>query len=194
MLTVKILPTAYFGSIGYFQRITAAEMVEIENSETYPKQTFRNRAQILTANGALSLSIPVVKPNGSKSKTGEIHTDNSQNWKNTHWRAIESAYASAPFFEHYEKELRELVYAEEENLVLRNLNQATRILSLVDLAPKISIAKDYQGLNLEQENELLQAYRKYKQVFKDYTQEHLENLSVLDAWMNLGPMFRGVLG
>src|SRR3989338_9165958 len=95
-----LFPTAYFGRIAYFQEIMRNRSVSIEVWDTFPKQTFRNRCVILGAQGPLRLTLPVEKPNGSKSLTNEILVVKSDEWRNNHWRAIKSAYSAAPYFDH----------------------------------------------------------------------------------------------
>ena len=115
-----IFPIQYFGSISYYKDLVSCENVAFEIWDTYPKQTNRNRTSIYTSNGILELTIPVRKPNGSKTVTKDILIDNSQDWRKTHWRAIESAYKHSAYFEHYETELKALIYQEEKSLVLFN--------------------------------------------------------------------------
>ena len=52
-----VFPTAYFGSIAYFQQIMQHGSVSVEVWDTFPKQTFRNRCVILGAQGPLRLTL-----------------------------------------------------------------------------------------------------------------------------------------
>ena len=67
----------------------------------YQKQTTRNRCHIMSANGIQKLIIPIKH---SKKENESLHDynakiDNSQNWKVKHWKSIQNAYRSSPFFE-----------------------------------------------------------------------------------------------
>ncbi len=84
--------------------------------EHYVKQTVRNRYHILTANGVESLSIHVQGQKGDKTPTGEIQLDYQKNWVRDHLRAVESAYRSAPFFEHYFPYFEDFISTRYENL------------------------------------------------------------------------------
>ncbi|MFA6351435.1 MAG: WbqC family protein, partial [Bacteroidales bacterium] len=55
------LSTAYFGPTHYFDLIKKAEVVWVEACENYQKQSYRNRCRILSANGPITLSIPIKK-------------------------------------------------------------------------------------------------------------------------------------
>jgi hypothetical protein len=67
--------------------------VRIETAENYVKQTYRNRCSIAAANGPLSLSIPIVKPDTLKCQTKDIRISDHGNWRHLHWNAL--AYSSA---------------------------------------------------------------------------------------------------
>lgn len=115
-----LFPTAYFGSIAYFQQLLRYPSAEIEVWDTFPKQTFRNRSTILGPQGEHRLTLPVEKPNGSRSLTGEILVSDVQDWRSNHWRAIRSNYAAAPYFDHYAREIEDLIFTREPNLVAYN--------------------------------------------------------------------------
>ena len=56
------IATAYLGPIQQYCKMLQYPEVRIETAENYVKQTYRNRCVIAAANGPLSLSIPIVKP------------------------------------------------------------------------------------------------------------------------------------
>ncbi|MCD6178831.1 MAG: WbqC family protein, partial [Bacteroidales bacterium] len=61
-----LLSTAYFPPILHYAWLLKNQEISVEQFETFPKQTFRNRCVILSANGLQSLTVPVIKPNGAK--------------------------------------------------------------------------------------------------------------------------------
>jgi hypothetical protein len=135
-----LFPTAYFGSIAYFQLLLRYNSAVIEVCDTFPKQTFRNRCTILTPQGQQRLSLPVEKPNGSKSLTKDIRVIDAIGWKNDHWRAIQSAYAHAPYFEHYAPAIHELIFHPDETLVTYNSRITTTIARLFDCEIALEIS------------------------------------------------------
>ena len=63
--SVILMSTAYLPPIAYMAFLFSCSNIIIEKEETYPKQTYRNRCEILSANGIINLSIPVNKPHGN---------------------------------------------------------------------------------------------------------------------------------
>ena len=70
-----LLPTSYLPPINYFSQVLNNESVFIEQHEHFIKQTYRNRCDILSSNGKLSLSIPL-QNNGDK----EIISEKKISW------------------------------------------------------------------------------------------------------------------
>lgn len=98
-----ILSTAYLGNVQYYTKLLSGEAV-IDLHENYQKQSYRNRCEILTANGVASLVVPVLRPSGQKVKTRDIRIDNSKKWRHQHFQAIVSAYGGSPYFFYYKDE------------------------------------------------------------------------------------------
>ncbi|TVR42596.1 MAG: hypothetical protein EA394_03075 [Bacteroidia bacterium] len=97
-----LIPTAYLPPLEYMVAMLAHSKAEVDLHETYPKQTWRNRCRILTANGVLDLTIPVTRPMGNHTRTLAVMTSSHEPWQQKHWRAISSAYRKAPYFIFYE--------------------------------------------------------------------------------------------
>ena len=96
-----VLPTAYWGPISYYQSLLQADTVAIEQWESFPKQTYRNRMLIAGANGAQLLSIPVGKCE-SKQYSKDVKISYQSKWQHQHWMALVSAYQHTPYFLYYE--------------------------------------------------------------------------------------------
>jgi len=193
-----IFPTSYFGNIEFYKKLSSYDSVLVESYETYPKQTFRNRCEITTANGLLPLSIPIEKPNGSKTRTNEILLSSKEKWQLIHWRAIEAAYASSPYFEYYEQEVKELIFQQELNLTQFNHNIIKRIQKWLDLPTQLIYTDKYNHIdsNLDFRNLFSKSINPrefkhdyYQQVF-EIENGFFQNVSILDSIFCLGPMAR----
>lgn len=101
------LSTAYLPCLDYFALAAGGGELVIEIHETYPRQTWRNRCRILTANGVFDLVVPVIRPGGGKTPTAEVRPDTEKPWQKQHWRTIHSAYSKAPYFLYYKDLVRE---------------------------------------------------------------------------------------
>lgn len=191
----SVFPTAYFGNIFYFYALVHAEKAIIEIHEHFVKQTIRTRCEILSANGPIHLSIPVSKPNGSKTLVKNIQICNKTNWKANHWRAIQSAYASAPFFDHYGSEVYQLIFSDHQFLYTFNESITNVLLNWLDIEFPISFTNEYSEFSNQKDFRLNNFERtevpipSYNQVFAT-KQNFFPNLSLLDLIMNEGPLAR----
>ena len=80
MNTTALLPSTYFGPIQLFQKVCAYENLLVEHYEHYIKQTFRSRCDIYSPNGALTLSVPLVKRN-KRCVIKDIRIAYDSNWQ-----------------------------------------------------------------------------------------------------------------
>ena len=112
-----ILTTAYLPNVQYISKILGGLPVLIEIYDTYQKQSYRNRCTILGANGPLDLIIPVKRPRGNHTKTLEVLIDYDTPWRQTHWKAIISAYKHSPFFNIFEEEFG-LAYQQKKKFLI----------------------------------------------------------------------------
>lgn len=196
------LATAYFPPIEYFLLLDKYENAVIETEETYPKQTFRNRCQIYSEKGLLTLTVPVSRPYGKFSKTKDINIFNETNWQRNHWRAICSAYQNSPYFLYYKDELEFFFTEKVQNLLHLNLEICKKICQLTGITSNISVAEEFiKPGNIEHDyryriSPKIQAnqtrFEHYTQVFSD-RHGFIENLSILDVLFNLGLQSREYL-
>lgn len=194
-----LLPVSYFGSLAYFSEVVKWSEIEIEAKENFPKQTYRNRCSILGANGIISLTIPVSKPNGSKTTMESIQIV-EDGWREIHWRSIRSAYESAPFFDYYGPEIEDLIFQKEKSLLEFDLKILKRIILWLDLPVKLSVTTSFESYATND----LRSSLVHKSSFQDYEKapylqvfpgEHSfrKDLSILDAILCEGPMARTLL-
>lgn len=72
----------------------------LNRQETYLKQTYRNRYDILGVNGRLCLTVPVERQHGIKTPIKDIRIA-GQTWRKQHISTLRSSYGRAAYFEHY---------------------------------------------------------------------------------------------
>ncbi|MBC7447733.1 MAG: WbqC family protein [Hymenobacteraceae bacterium] len=128
-------PAAWFAAA-----LTAPGGVLLERHEHYQKQTFRNRALILTAQGPKPLTVPVRGgASQHKQRADEILIDTSHDWARPHCRTLQSAYNRTPYFLYYADPLLALLLAPPPTLYA--LNRCILDLLLGWLAPALPVAE-----------------------------------------------------
>ena len=195
-----IIPTSYFGSIAYFKELAKHDKLLIEGKEHFPKQTYRNRCDIVGGDGIMTLSIPTKRSNGSKTPTDEVILSDEENWRVRHWRSITSAYQSAAYFDYYSIEVEALLFSKETNLLEFNTLITNRVIEWLDLKTTIEqttafnpiIENDYRVNLIGKDNFQETQKSPYIQVFPGEN-NFKESLSILDAIFCEGPMARNIL-
>ena len=190
------LSTAYLGPIQQYCKMLQYPEVRFETSENYIKQTYRNRCIIAAANGPLSLSVPIVKPETLKCQTKDIRISDHGNWRHLHWNALVSAYNMSPFFEYYADDFAP--FYERQYTFLLDFNEELRrlICESLDVRPHVTFTDHYERevtndfreiIRPKHEAEDLSFYPKaYYQVFRE-KYGFLPNLSIVDLLFNMGP-------
>jgi len=194
----------YLPSIPYFQQLLSADQLLLDAHEHYHKQTFRNRALILTAQGPQPLTVPVVDgARSEKIRTSEIAIDYRQNWMHRHFRTLQTAYGASPYFSYYADYLQD-IYAQKParlwelnlaflELIFRCLRWplpigfTTEYLSpTVAAAPPLADRRDYltPKSTLAAPEPDRPSHRPYPQVFGP---AFVPGLSVLDLLFMQGP-------
>ena len=191
---MTILPIAYFPSVHYLNEYFSEATTHLEIHENFVKQSIRNRCEILSGNGVLRLSIPLKHSNGIKIKTKDIRIDFGKSWQTNHWKAIKSAYASAPYFEDYEQQINQILLAKDEFLLDKNQRIFEFLFSVLEINKTISYTKiyteqterDFRTLDFMKNSFEI---KEYQQVFS-YRKGFYSNLSMIDLLMNEGPFIR----
>lgn len=192
-----LLHPCYFGPISQFVALAQSEEVIFENEDNYQKQTYRNRMYIYGANGKLLLNIPIkhTGTKGSHQKYREVKIENDFNWQKQHWKSLQTAYRTSPFFEFYEDELSGLYQKKETFLLDFNYKCLQLTLDLLQLDLEYRKTSKFETEVPSEENGrvLVNAktdknwnFEKYHQVFEN-KRGFLPNLCILDLLFNEGP-------
>lgn len=192
---MHILHPTYFPSIAHFVALIKADNIVFEAHDNYSKQTYRNRTCLYAANGKLTLNIPVHYSQNNRQKYRDVRIANEENWQEQHWKSIESAYKSSPFFEYYQDQLLPLFKVVKTNLFDFNIECLKTIYECLDLEfnyyltdeyhKEYKDASDYRYLVMAK-NEKVYKFNEYIQVF-NVKHGFIANLSVLDLLFNEGP-------
>ena len=190
-----LLHPTYFPSIVQMAAIVQADEVVFEIHDNYQKQTYRNRAYIATSTGKLLLNIPIKhSKDGTRLSYNDVQTEDSFPWQSQHWKSLQTAYRTSPYFEFYEDELEPLFTSEAIHLMAHNFDVFDLLCELLGLEISYTksteyfrepVQKDLRPLaNVKQETTI--ELTSYTQVFGS-NHGFLSNLSILDLLFNEGP-------
>jgi len=205
-----LLSTTYFGPVQWYQKLYRSEAVEIEEWESFQKQTYRNRCLIATTNGVQALTVPVersmnshLSPLTSHLYIKDIRISDHGNWRHLHWNALQSAYGESPFFDYYQDDIRP--FFEKRWTFLLDFNEDIRekMCELIDIQPEVSLTAEYSLTShlspltskkdfregIQPKHPAPDADFVPKPYYQVYQQKHgfLANLSILDLLFNMGP-------
>lgn len=188
------IPT-YFAPISQYAAIYQSEAITFEVEDNYQKQTYRNRCYIYGANGKLALNIPV-KHNTTegRKKTKDTLVENDFPWQQQHYKSLQSAYRSSPFFEFFEEDLLNIF--NKKYTFLQDLNIDTHLFVTDALQMEQNFAKtssyeltpnstDYRNLAIAKKGIEIEMDT-YIQMFDD-KHGFIPNLSILDLLFMEGP-------
>jgi len=188
-----ILYPSYFPSISHFVAIAQAKMVTFEMEDNYQKQTNRNRMYIYSPNGIQLLNIPIKHSQSPHQKTKEVRIESAFDWQKQHFKSLEAAYRTSPFFEYFEDDLAPIFQKKYTFLMDLNLESMAIVSKFLGLEfdydetseffHQIPEKEDYRYL-INGKKDTAQ-FEQYTQVFDD-KHSYLNNLSSLDLLFNEG--------
>ncbi len=183
----------YFPSISNYVAMVQSQGIVFEVEDNFQKQTNRNRCYIFSPNGIQLLNIPVKHSAEKNQKTKEVRIENNFDWQKQHFKSLEAAYRTSPFFEFFEDAIQP-IYT-KKHIFLMDLNFETMEVVSECLGAKLEFQKtteyfhevfdlkDFRGLaNGKKDNS---TFENYIQVFDD-KHGFLNNLSILDLIFNEG--------
>ncbi len=204
---MTILPLTYLGGVEWFARLAQDDCV-IDVGENWVKQTARNRAEIMTANGVAALTVPV-HGYGPRIATKEVRIDNSKRWQHTHWVSMVSAYRNSPFFDHYQERFAPVYARRFDFLIDLNLELLGVLTTAFGLTGTVKISENYvtaspDDIDLRGKKALRRpddptdkafpsrCFQEYTQVFAD-RMPFTAGLSAVDLLFCEGPSARELL-
>ncbi len=171
--------------------------------DNYQKQTYRNRCYICTDQGRHSLSIPIKHAGGSQGRQlyRDVRPDNQYPWQRQHWRSLQTAYRSSPFFEFFEEDFEPLYQRKFDFLLDFNFQIIETIARCLDhdIGSEQTTKFEVETNSITDARFLVNAKIElpvnldpYNQVFQD-KHGFVPGLSVLDLLFNEGNSALGYL-
>ncbi|ATA74148.1 MULTISPECIES: WbqC family protein [Capnocytophaga] len=196
MLESVLLHPTYFPSIAQFYWILNRPCV-LEVSDNYQKQTLRNRAYIYGANGKQALNLPIKHVGGETGRQlfKDVKVENHFPWQRLHWKSLETAYRTSPFFEYYEDDLRPIFEKNYTFLLDVNMDTIETVLACLQTDINFDKTVSYEAtpkhlkdarILTNAKKELPVEMTEYHQIFSD-KHGFIPNLSILDLLFHEGP-------
>lgn len=195
MIEQVLLHPTYFPSIAQFHLLLNYPCV-LEISDNYQKQTLRNRTYIYGANGKQALNLPIKHVGGDTGRQlyRDVKVENHFAWQRLHWKSLETAYRTSPYFEYYEDDLVRIFERSYTYLLDVNIDTIETVLACffmhinfdtTSIYEKEPQCKDYRYLS-SAKKEYPVTMPLYHQIFSD-KHGFIPNLSILDLLFHEGP-------
>jgi hypothetical protein len=191
-----VLPLFYLPPVEYFTELNIYNPdFVIEKHEHFPKQTYRNRANICSPDGLLTLVVPVVKGSKMHTPIKDVKISYDFNWQRLHWMSLQGCYRRSAYFEYYEDEFAIFYEMKEPYLFDYNEKLLQILLKLLKIKVTINYTHSYEaeylylkdlrhGIHPKKNTGFPQ--KTYYQLFEE-RQGFLKNLSIVDLLFNQGP-------
>ncbi|MEK0422689.1 MAG: hypothetical protein RLZ95_599 [Bacteroidota bacterium] len=174
----------YFGTIQYIQSLMIEKDIVFDNANAFTKMSFKNRTIIATAQGPLSLSIPIIGGRAQKKPLQDIKIDYQTAWHKQHFKSLASNYMRSPYFEYYESDLQAMY--QKQTIYLLDFLLTTNSWVKKQLRTHWNVVENLTSIeNRTYDAWLPKNYDQipdpivYQQVFEEKT-GFLPNLSILD--------------
>lgn len=186
------LPT-YFPSISHFVAMAQADGILFEVEDHFQKQTNRNRTYIYSPNGIQLLNIPIKHSKERHQVAKDVRIEWAFDWQKQHFKSLEAAYRTSPFFEYYEDKLMPLFIDKPTFLLDLNFRALELVVECLGMPFQYETTEEYFHARTDiKDFRLLANGKKDQTVVTEYTQvfadKHgfISNLSILDLLFNEG--------
>jgi hypothetical protein len=191
-----VLPLFYLPPVEYFAQLNSYNPdFVIEKHEHFPKQTYRNRANIYSPDGMLTLVVPVVKGSKVHTPVKDVKISYDFSWQRLHWMSLQGCYRRSAYFEYYEDEFATF-YEKKETFLFDYNDQLLRLLlKLLKIKAEINYTESYEAeysaltdfrQNINPKKDSVFEQKPYFQVFEE-RHGFMKNLSIVDLLFNQGP-------
>ncbi len=188
-----LLHPTYFPSISHFVAMAQADTIVLEMGDNFQKQTNRNRTYIYSPNGIQLLNIPIKHTIERHQNIKDVQLETAFDWQKQHFKSLEAAYRTSPFFEYFEDSLAPIFTKKYRFLIdlnLESMNIVSKCLGMpfeydetTEFFHEVTEYSDFR--NLVNGKKDTSSFDSYTQVFGD-KHGFINNLSVLDLLFNEG--------
>jgi hypothetical protein len=191
-----VLPLFYLPPVEYFTELNIYNPdFIIEKHEHFPKQTYRNRANIYSPDGMLTLVVPVVKGSKVHTPVQDVKISYDFRWQRLHWMSLQGCYRRSAYFEYYEDEFAIFYEAKEQFLFDFNEKLLHMLLKLLKIKASLKFTHTFEAEYPQLKDfrhsitpKKVSSYpqKPYYQLFEE-RHGFMTNLSIVDLLFNQGP-------
>jgi len=191
-----VMPMFYLPPVSYFTQLNKLKPdVVFEKEEHFPKQTYRNRANIYSPDGLLTLVVPVIKGSKNHTKTKDVKISYDFRWQRLHWMSLQACYRRSAYFEYYEDDFAPFYEKQFTYLFDYSTELLQLLLRLMKIKIELQFTGDYMPAypNLTDLRNAFNAktapdieQKPYFQVFEERN-GFMKDLSIADLLFNQGP-------
>lgn len=197
-----LLPALYLPPVSYFHVIHRNDSpIVLDQHEHFPKQTYRTRTTIGTANGRLDLIVPIVHGRRERRAMKDTLINYEFDWQRLHWLSLQTAYRSSAYFEFYEDDFAHFYEKKFEYLMDFNVQQLELVLKCLKINRVVSLSESFHAMQAENEyrtaihpkkSSVWENHTPYYQVFESMN-GFIPDLSIIDLLFNQGPQSKSYL-
>ena len=190
-----VVSNMYLPSVEFFRELSHHQHIQIDCSDRYHKQTYRNRCNVIGANGLQTLTVPVVSGHSMGMSYRDMKIAYDTRWQQVHWRSIEAAYKSSPFFEYYQDDFVGFYEKQYPFLFDYNVELFSLILGLIGFSVEKVVTLVSEPLDFNEDLRFMANCKQpkddgmtqpiYWQVFNQRF-PFVPNLSIIDLLFNMG--------
>ncbi|MFH1623590.1 MAG: WbqC family protein [Pseudomonadota bacterium] len=141
---ISIHQPAYIPWLGYFHKMSVADIFVILNTVQFEKNSFINRNRILQPDGReMWLTIPALTKADSKQQISKVLVDERVNWLDKHLRSISLCYSKSPYWD-----------KPEHGHAMREMFRLMRVFDWKDLDANLEFSSVYLGKMLGIDSEI----------------------------------------
>jgi len=157
-MRVGVIQSNYIPWRGYFDFIDSVDLFVFHDDLQYTKNDWRNRNQVLTAEGPQWLTVPV-KHGTVNVKIEETPIDYAQDWAEKHVRQLETHYRRAPFLKTYLEPFAAIIHQKYPSISELNITLCRWLMQMLDIHTPTMMSRDLK-LTGKKTERLVDLFRK----------------------------------
>lgn len=188
-MRIAICPPEYFPRSVFFSAILQADVLVLDDTVQYSRQSWHNRTRLRNADGWQWLTVPVGHGQFGNSLR-DMAVKEGTGWQTRHRKALKFNYESAPYYAHYAHRLIDFWAQPWTNLAACTCKSVELLVDMMRLPVEVRIKSGFDVLEGERVDVVFPREEvAYRQNFDGW----IPGQSAIDLIMNSGPNAHRVL-